>query len=123
VTLESDLKAALLLSAPRLLPDLRLFRRQVMRVLVPDTERVVAIGLKGQADLYGLWRGGRHIELELKTATGVMSRHQLTWQAFYRSWGVPHLVLRGRDGESTEETVRRWVEEISIAMVVSGSKK
>jgi hypothetical protein len=110
VTLESDLKAALLLAAPRLLPDLRLFRRQVMRVQLED--RTIPIGIRGQADLWGLWRGGRHIELELKTATGRLTTHQVAWQAFCRSWGVPHLVLRGRDGESTEETVGRWVEEI-----------
>jgi hypothetical protein len=112
VTLESDLKAALLLAAPRLLPDLRLFRRQVMRVLVPDTERVVAVGIKGQADLYGLWRGGRHIELELKTATGRLTPHQVVWQSFCRSWGVPHLVLRERVNETTDETVERWIGEI-----------
>ncbi len=112
MTLESDLKAALLLAAPRLLPSLRLFRRQVMRVRLEDPDRTFAVGIKGQADLWGVWRGGRHIELELKNATGRLTTHQVAWQAFCRSWGVPHLVLRGRDGESTEETVRRWIIEI-----------
>jgi hypothetical protein len=112
VTHEHALQSALLLAAPRLLPDLRLFRRQVMRVQLPDPERTIAVGIRGQADLYGLQRGGRHIELELKTAGGVMSKNQLVWQAFCQGWGIPHLVLRGRVNEDTHVTVERWIVEI-----------
>jgi hypothetical protein len=112
LTTEHTLQAALLLAAPRLLPDLRLFRRQVMRVQLPDPERTIAVGIRGQSDLYGLLRGGRHIELELKAAGGVMSKNQLVWQAFCQGWGVPHLVLRGRVNEDAHETVERWIGEI-----------
>ena len=107
---ESDLKAALLLAAPLALPTLRLFVRPIMRVR--RDERVYSIGIKGQSDLYGLVRGGGHIELELKDVHTVTTSHQRTWRAFCRTWGVPHRELRARAGESTEQTVERWVEEI-----------
>lgn len=112
MTLEGKLKSALLLAAPRALPHLRLFVRQVMRVKLHDPDRTIAVGVRGQCDLYGLARGGLHIELELKTADGVMSDKQLAWQAFCHRWEVPHLVLQARSGEGVEETVGRWCEEI-----------
>ena len=112
MTLEGDLKSALLLAAPRELPTLRLFTRQVMRVKLHEPERTVAVGIKGQCDLYGLARGGLHIELELKTATGLLSKNQVAWRAFCERWAVPHLVLRAKAAESVEETVKRWCGEI-----------
>jgi hypothetical protein len=112
VNLERDLKHALLLAAPRELPNLRLFNRPVMRVQIPNPDRTIAVGIKGQCDLYGLCRGGLHIELELKTATGVVSPKQLFWQDFCLEWGIPHLVLQARAEESVGETVKRWCGEI-----------
>lgn len=112
MTLESSLKSALLLRAPRELPNLRLFNRPVLRVRLLDPDRTFQYGIKGQCDVYGLARGGLHIELELKTATGTMKPKQLAWQAFCLEWDIPHLVLQARVGESVEETVERWCEEI-----------
>ena len=116
MTLERDLKHALLLTAPRELPNLRLFNRPVMRVQIPNPDRTIAVGVRGQCDLYGLAKGGYHIELELKTAGGRLNDHQLAWQAFCAAWGVPHLVLQGREGESVEETVKRWCGEIRTCL-------
>jgi hypothetical protein len=109
---ESTLKRALLLAAPRELPDLRLFNRPILRVKLPNPDRTFAIGIRGQSDLYGLYRGGLHIELELKTAKGTMRAHQLTWRAFCLKWGVPHFVLQARTDESVDQTVGRWCGEI-----------
>lgn len=83
-----------------------------MRVHLTDPDRTYAIGQKGQADLWGLYRGGLHIELELKTAKGTMLKRQLAWEAFCRGWDIPHFKLRARVGESAEETVGRWCGEI-----------
>lgn len=107
---ERELQAALLLAAPRRIPTLRLFRRNVATVKIDG--RTVRAGIKGQADLYGYFRGGLGIELELK-AFGRLSPEQLQWQAFCKEWGIPHLVLRAREGESVGETVERWCSEIS----------
>lgn len=107
---ESDLKIALLLAAPLALPTLRLFVRPIMRVR--RDERVYSIGIKGQSDLYGLVRGGGHIELELKDVHTITTRQQRDWRSFCRAWGVPHLELRARAGESVDDTVARWLDEI-----------
>lgn len=109
---ETDLKYALLLAAPRALPDVRLFVRPILRVNLRDPDRTIAVGIRGQADVYGLVRGGGHIELELKSAAGTMKKKQLAWRAFCAEWGIPHLVLKARAGESQEQTVERWVGEI-----------
>jgi hypothetical protein len=113
---ETDLKSALLLAAPRELPNLRLFVRPIMRVRLDDPDRVISVGIKGQADVYGLVRGGGHIELELKSHTGTMKKRQLAWRSFCQSFQIPHLVLRARAGESQEETVKRWVGEVRQAL-------
>ena len=110
MTLESTLKVALLLDAPRLLPNLRLFQRNVGAARFKS--RVVKFAVAGQADLYGYWRGGRSLEIELKAAKGVMSPEQLGWEAWCHAWSVPHIVLRELAGETGESTVKRWCAEL-----------
>jgi hypothetical protein len=118
--LESDYAAALLLAAPRALPDLRLFKRQVMLVQVPGAgrgpARSVRVGVPGQADLYGITRASLHVELELKTLSGVLSPDQRAWGAWCAAWGVPYTCLRPLRGESLEGTVARWCTEIATLL-------
>jgi hypothetical protein len=116
MTLESTLKRALLLRAPRDLPDLRLFNRPILRVRLPDPDRTFVTGLKGQSDLYDLYRGGLHIELELKAFGGTLKPNQRIWRDFCRKWGVPHLVLQAYGGEEVPATVSRWCGEIRAAI-------
>lgn len=106
-----ELQPALLLLAPKRLPDLRLFRRNVMLVRVEN--RKVKVGIPGQADLYGFWRGGRAIELELKSARGRATPDQLVWRAFCLEWGILHLVLKALPAETKEQTAERWCTEIA----------
>ena len=108
---ESALQDALLLAAPRALPTLRLFRRQVHMVRVDG--RVMRAGIKGMADLYGVWHGGMHLELELKAAGGRLSPEQEAWRAWCLGWHVPHLVLTAQRGEAVADTVARWLDEIA----------
>jgi len=110
MSLESQLQAALLLAAPRLLPDLRLFRRNVG--VARFGKRKVTFGVAGQCDLWGICRGGRHIEIELKTATGRLSDEQFAWQAWCIEWSIAHVVLRAGKDESTETTIARWCDEL-----------
>lgn len=105
-----ELQPALLLLAPKRIPDLRLFRRNILKVSIGS--RKIRAGIKGQADLYGFWRGGRAIELELKSASGRSSEEQLKWAAFCHAWGVQHLVLKAWKSESVVETAERWCREI-----------
>jgi hypothetical protein len=73
---------------------------------------VVQYGIAGQCDLYGLVRGGHHIECELKSARGVLNPEQESWMNWCIAWGVPHLVLKAVKGESIDQTVSRWCEEL-----------
>lgn len=109
--LESTYQSTLLLEAPKVLPDLRLFRRQIMSGRIEG--RRMSAGIKGQADVYGLWKGGLAVELELKSLTGRPTPEQIVWREFCRAWGVPHLTLKPQKMESLHTTVARWLEEIS----------
>jgi len=111
---ESSLQTSLLLAAPQRLPELRLFRRNV--VVAQHGDRQTRAGLKGQADLYGYVRGGTVIELELKGHRTAVSPEQKAWAAWCAEWGVPFLLLRARGGESAEETVERWLGEIEAVV-------
>jgi hypothetical protein len=108
---ESELLAALLLQTPRSIPSLRLFRRQVHRI--SQGSIYLRAGVKGQCDLYGIVRGGKHIELELKSQNGRLSPAQRQWQAWCLEWKVSHLVLQALPDESIDQTVARWCGEIS----------
>ena len=107
----------LLLLAPARLPTLRLFRRQVMAVLHGD--RFTKVGIKGQADLYGIERGSRHVEIELKGVNTPLTPEQKAWKAFCEAWGVVYMLLRMQPGESPEQAAQRWVGEISERMSIS----
>lgn len=107
---ESDLQWALLAAAPAAIPQLRLFRRNVGTVRVHN--RVMRFGVAGQADLYGIFRGGRHLEVELKAAGGRLSPEQRAWRDFCLSWQIPHVLLVGGADERIEQTVARWIQEL-----------
>lgn len=114
MSLESTLQARLLLAAPARLPALRLFRRNVVAVRIEN--RTVRAGIKGQCDLYGLMRGGGHIEVELKGVGKPLRPEQEDWQTWCLEWEVPHVVLRALKGETVEQTVERWLSELERAI-------
>jgi hypothetical protein len=103
-------QALLLLEAPRLLPNLRLFRRNVgaSKAIYNGVERFVRFGIKGQCDIWGTFKGGQHIELELKARNGRLSEEQEAWRDFCRSWDVPWLLLQEKRSETPEQCVVRW---------------
>lgn len=74
--------------------------------------RFMSAGLAGQADLYGFFKGGFAIEIELKAARGKARDAQIVWASFCKMWSIPHLPLRGLRGEDPEATVARWIETI-----------
>jgi len=111
---EHDLLALFIRETPKALPDLRVFRRNIIRQTVNRDGRKVHLvnGVPGQGDAYALLRGGRHVEIETKSVTGRMCAAQERWRAFCAAWGVPHLVLKARVGEEPADTVTRWIEEL-----------
>ena len=112
MSLESQLQARLLLAAPARLPSLRLFRRNIGEAKLRGGH-TVSFGIKGQADLYGIVRGGRIIEVELKAAGRQLSLEQKQWQTWCLEWEIPHVVLRALKNESEVETVERWLTELA----------
>lgn len=117
-TEELELGAAFALAVPFALPDVRVFRRNVLSVAKADGRRVRA-GIKGQSDYYALIRGGGHVEIEAKSATGSLSPAQRRWQSFCRSFDIPHLVVEGRRNEAPPATVGRWVDELRATIEAS----
>lgn len=118
-------------------PRVRLFRRQVIDKTVQDVHsgRVhqVKAGIKGQADVYGFIKtfvpvhttsgvkiaGYTHdpsiavpFEVEFKAERTRVSAEQERWKEFCAEWGIPHLILRARIGESQEQTLTRWNSEL-----------
>ena len=112
--LESAYQDHLLLLAPARLPQLRLFRRNVAKVRIKG--RVVRFAIAGQCDLYGIFKRGMHVELELKGPRGVLEPDQESWRDFCFAWGVPWLLLKARKEESVEGCVERWIGEISAVL-------
>ena len=108
---ESHLQVRFLLAAPARLPSVRLFRRNVIAVRVED--RTIRAGIAGQADLYALVRGGRHVEVELKNVGETLNPDQRVWRDWCVEWDIPHIVLTAKKNESAEETVDRWCKELS----------
>jgi hypothetical protein len=107
---ESKTQSLLLLRAPSAIPKLRLFRRNVGAGKL-DSGIFVRFNIKGQCDVFGLFQGGRHIELELK-AKRSLSPEQEVWRDWCIQWGVPWLCLCAARGETDDQTVERWIFEI-----------
>ena len=111
MSLESQLQVALLLAAPTRLPSVRFFRRNIGAAKMHGGA-TVRFAIPGQADLYGVTRGGGHLEVELKAAGRHLEPDQRAWAAWCAEWEVPHIVLTGRKEETIEETVERWLGEL-----------
>jgi hypothetical protein len=116
---ETDLLHMLIERVPFDLPDVRVFRRNIINRVVEERGRKFTLknGIKGQADAYALVRGGLHVELETKAARGAMRDEQWAWRSFCHRFGIPHLVLRARPDEHPSATVERWIEELTHAAV------
>ena len=92
------------------LPHVRLFRREILKTVIEG--RWVKAGITGQCDLYGVVRGGLHVEVETKAIGGRLSPEQKTWREWCQRGDVRHLLLTVAKGEEPEATVQRWVEEL-----------
>jgi hypothetical protein len=115
---ETQLLFTFLAAIPRELPNVRAFRREVIRGQEMISGRsgksyFFSVGVPGQGDAYAYVRGGLVVEIEAKAAKGRMRDAQLRWQEFCAEFGIPHLVVRAHPKESPEVTVARWVRELA----------
>lgn len=114
---ETTLLHAFIARVPHVLPDVRVFRRNVINGQLANGRRV-RNGIVGQADAYALVRGGAHVEIEAKSALGVLSTEQRKWQSFCVNFGIPYIVLRADDNELPNGTINRWVNELRACIRV-----
>lgn len=108
---ETDALHAFIEQVPFALPDVRVFRRTIVNVETKDGWRARS-GIPGQADAYALVRGGRHVEIETKSATHKLEPAQIAWRAYCASFAIPYMQPRVAKGETMEETVQRWIDEL-----------
>lgn len=109
-TLEVDYQKALLLRTSLEFRDHAFFARKTGAIKVED--RYFRAGIKGQADLYVIGRGGWHGEVELKR-DGDLSEAQAHWRDWCQARSVPWLLLRAfRKEEQPPQTIERWLREL-----------
>ena len=108
---EYDLSKDFIQAVPFALPHVRVFLRTILSVETKAGWWAKA-GVKGQADMYALVRGGRHIEIETKAARHKWYAEQLAWRAYCQDAEIPYLMLRANPGEHPSDTVTRWVEAL-----------
>lgn len=75
--------------------------------VTPDGLRVVSVNLPGAADITGILRGGRRLEVEVKSATGRQSGKQRAFERMVTAMGGVYLVAR-------------TVEEVRVQLAAMG---
>ena len=119
---EATLRQRLMIEAPRAIPNLRLFYRNIIDQRVERNGRSYSLksGTPGMADLFGFYRTRAGpaipIELELKAWNGVQSKEQIAWMTFVTMMTIPFLLLRQRKTETTDQTVSRWLTEVEALL-------
>jgi len=68
------------------------------------------LGSTGQADVYGIVRDGRHIEVEVKTGRGQRTSEQKQWEATVRELGAIYCLARFTAGHDGRVDVRQAIE-------------
>jgi len=71
-------------------------RRNVGRAIDPRTGALIRFGRKGQSDIWGVV-SGRHIEIEMKSATGRQTKDQRNWQHAVERAGGIYILARKPD--------------------------
>jgi hypothetical protein len=72
----------------------RLWRNNSGVASTRDGSRFVRFGVPGQADLSGILKGGRRVELEVKTAAGRVSPQQQAFGEMVSRYGGLYAVVR-----------------------------
>ncbi|MFA6242583.1 MAG: hypothetical protein WC655_16720 [Candidatus Hydrogenedentales bacterium] len=76
-------------------PDIKVWRQNCGAFVVG--KRFVRFGIPGQADITGIMKGGRRIEIEVKTKRGKLSPEQETFRKMIEDCGGLYIVARDLD--------------------------
>ena len=112
---ELDLDRAFLLAIPYHLPQVMAFRRNVVNVRSELGFRVRA-GVRGQADIYCIVRGGGHVEIETKMPGRKLRIEQIAWRQRCEAMQIPYLLLYGIRRSTPAATVESWIEALREAI-------
>lgn len=112
---ERDLQNHFRIWASERIKDVRVFVRSV-GVFELEDGRVFRAGLRGQSDLYAITKGGRHIEIEVKSKTGKLTPDQERWRDWCQSFGVPWFLLKPEGDETQGQTLERGIQMLRAAM-------
>lgn len=117
---ETDLLHIFIERAPHTIPGIHVERRNIINER-SARGHWLKNGVIGQADAFAIYRGV-HVELETKAARGAMADAQKCWRIRCLNPPMggpslcPHLVLKAGKAELPEQTVTRWIEELSQAI-------
>jgi hypothetical protein len=75
-----------------------------------DPQKVISFGLKGSADITGILKNGKRIEIEIKTGHAEQSEQQIKFQTMINKFGGYYFLAR--DKESVLDFVK-WAAERS----------
>jgi hypothetical protein len=64
---------------------------------IDNPDRIIRFGLKGSADISGIYRHGVRIEIEVKTGAALQSKEQRAFQTMIESFGGLYRVVRNAD--------------------------
>lgn len=119
---EAQLLKSFLEAVPYRIPGTLVFTRPMVNARATAGGRTwhVRAGVPGQCDLYAVARGGKHVEIEGKSARGQLRDAQIAWQKRCVELEIPHLVLRARKGEAPSDTVTRWCDELRSILLPAG---
>lgn len=109
--LEGTYQRALLARVALEFRHVRFFRRNVGLVEL-EGGRMFRAGIKGQADLYALAKGGWHGEVEVKRY-GRLSEAQARWRDWCSEWHVSWILVEAEKAETPAQTIERWVGELA----------
>lgn len=71
-------------------------------------DQTISFGLKGGADISGITRNGKRIEIEIKTGNARQNKDQLNFMAMIRRYGGIYSVIHSK---SEADFLKQWMTE------------
>lgn len=68
------------------------------------------IGVKGEADIQGILRGGYALAIEVKTGHAFRTPHQRAWGAMWLAMGGCYVLARYSDSDDGDTSIRSEIE-------------
>lgn len=89
---EAEIQSAILRYLSTRNADLRAWRSN--SGLARSADRAIRFGIPGQADISGILRGGRRLEIEVKSSKGTQSKRQKVFQRVIEQFGGLYILAR-----------------------------